>query len=59
MDGLPPEVVVERSVAGRVISIKETVIAGFVCRGRFYTREQASRLLAGRPPNGYLLTALP
>jgi hypothetical protein len=49
MDGLPPEVVTERSLAGRVVSVKGTVVAGFVSCGRFYTREQASRVLAGQP----------
>jgi hypothetical protein len=49
MDGLPPEVVTERSLSGRVVSVKGTVVAGFIACGRFYTREQASRVLAGQP----------
>jgi hypothetical protein len=49
IDGLPPDVVTQRSVTGRVISVKGTVIAGFVCAGRFYTREQASAVLSRQP----------
>jgi hypothetical protein len=42
LDGLPDEWVVERDAAGRVRAIKDSVIAGFVRDGRFYTREQAA-----------------
>jgi hypothetical protein len=34
--------VVQRDAAGRVSAIKDTVIAGFVRNGLFYTREQAA-----------------
>ena len=43
--GLPDEVVLERDTAGRIIAVKNTVIAGFVRANRFYTREQAARFL--------------
>ena len=42
LDGLPAAVVVQRSVSGRVMSVKETLQAGFVRAGKFYTREQAA-----------------
>jgi hypothetical protein len=41
LDGLPAEVVIKRSTSGHVLSVKRTVIAGFVRCGRFYTREEA------------------
>ena len=42
LDGLPSDVVVARNESGRVISVKDSVIAGFVKAGQFYTREQAA-----------------
>jgi hypothetical protein len=42
IDGLPAEVVEARDGAGHVTRIKTSLISGFVRRGRFYTREQAS-----------------
>jgi hypothetical protein len=46
-----PDLVLERSETGRAMVIKESVVAGFICcRGQFYTREQASRLLGSHPP---------
>lgn len=47
LDGLPAAVVIERSVSGRVMSVKETLQAGFVRAGKFYTREQAAAAVAG------------
>jgi hypothetical protein len=46
LDGLPPELVIERNVQGRAIAVKATVIAGFVRDGHFYTRAEAGRCLA-------------
>jgi hypothetical protein len=46
LDGLPEEVVVGRSEAGRVTVVKATVISGFVLDGRFYTREAAARAVS-------------
>lgn len=43
LDGLPDEVVTSRQASGAVIAVKETVIAGFLRWGRFFTREQAAR----------------
>ena len=45
LDGLPEEWVVQRDTTSRVIAIKDTVIAGFLRNGRFYTREQAADAL--------------
>jgi hypothetical protein len=42
LDGLPREWVAEYDAAGRVRAIKDSVIAGFVRDGIFYTREQAA-----------------
>jgi len=46
LEGLPDEVVTERSAAGRVVAVKTSVVAGFVWRGRFLTREQAACIVA-------------
>jgi hypothetical protein len=43
LDGLPDDVVVDRSPSGRVISTKATLIAGFVRNGFFYTRRAAAK----------------
>lgn len=48
LDGLPEDWIVERSHTGRVISVKPSVVAGFVRRGRFYTREEAARAIQDR-----------
>jgi len=46
LDGLPEEVVVDRSPNGRVISAKATLISGFERNGYFYTRTAAARAAA-------------
>jgi hypothetical protein len=46
LDGLPEEVVVDRSPTGRVISAKATLISGFERNGFFYTRTAAARAAA-------------
>lgn len=43
LDGLPEEWVVQRDPSGKTAAIKETVIAGFLLEGCFYTREQAAK----------------
>jgi len=45
LDGLPEEWVVQRDTSGRISAIKNTVIAGFVRNGMFYTREEAAAAL--------------
>jgi hypothetical protein len=46
LDGLPDELVLQRTASGRTVAVKRTVVAGFVLAGLFYTREQAARLVA-------------
>lgn len=46
IDGLPEEVVVVRTPAGRVAQVKASVISGFVREGHFYTREAAVRMVS-------------
>lgn len=48
LDGLPDELVVERTASGRVSAVRAEVISGFVLGGRFYTREEAGRNVAER-----------
>ena len=49
LDGLPEEVVVDRSPNGRVVSAKATLISGFERNGFFYTRTAAARAAAEWP----------
>ena len=46
LDGLPDEVVIERGADGRPITVKQTVVAGFLSAETFYTRDQAADWLA-------------
>ena len=46
LDGLPDEVVIDRTPAGRVVAAKATLISGFVRHGFFYTRSAAARAAA-------------
>jgi hypothetical protein len=46
LDGLPHEVVVDRTASGRVVAAKATLISGFVRNGFFYTRTAAARAAA-------------
>jgi len=41
-DGLPDDVVINRTESGRVTAVKGSLISGFVRFGRFYTREEAA-----------------
>ena len=51
LDGLPDEVVADRSLSGRVVSAKATLISGFERGGFFYTRLAAARACAEWRPN--------
>ncbi|MCZ6619808.1 MAG: hypothetical protein O7E57_16935 [Gammaproteobacteria bacterium] len=42
MEGLPEEWAVGHDLNGRIISVKPTIISGFVRGDDFYTREQAA-----------------
>ena len=46
LDGLPDEVIVDRTPSGRVLAAKATLISGFVRNGFFYTRTAAARAVA-------------
>lgn len=46
LDGLPDEVVTDRTPTGRVVSAKATLISGFVRNGFFYTRTAAAKAAA-------------
>jgi hypothetical protein len=41
LDGLPQTLVIAYSPAGRVCTVKSSVVCGFVRDARFYTREEA------------------
>jgi hypothetical protein len=45
LDGLPEELVLERSPAGAVKAVKRSLISGFLRDGCFYTREEAAALV--------------
>jgi hypothetical protein len=48
LDGLPDELVTVRDAGGRTVAVKQTVIAGFLRAGRFYTRQQTADLLKAK-----------
>ncbi|MBK8184575.1 MAG: hypothetical protein IPK63_17540 [Candidatus Competibacteraceae bacterium] len=45
LEGLPEAWVKQRRPSGQVIAVKDSVIAGFLRQGRFYTREQAGHAM--------------
>lgn len=48
LEGLPDEVVIQRTAAGDIRAIKSSVVSGFVHKGRFYTRAEAARVSGRR-----------
>lgn len=46
LDGLPDTVVIVRDPGQRVVTVKASVVSGFVKGCRFYTREEAKALVA-------------
>ncbi len=46
LDGLPDEVIVDRTPSGRVVAAKASLISGFVRNGFFYTRTAAAKAAA-------------
>lgn len=46
LDGLPADLVVTRSASGRVVSVKATVVSGFLLGQEFFTREAAARRIS-------------
>ena len=51
LEGLPEEWVVSRDLCGRVAAVRDSVIAGFLREGQFYTREQAAQAVSH--PDGW------
>ncbi len=47
LDGLPKEVVTQRTSTGAVQAIRDTLVSGFLRAGRFYTRAEAERAASG------------
>jgi hypothetical protein len=45
LDGLPPALILSRDADGRVASVRPGVVSGFSRQGRFYSREQAARVV--------------
>jgi hypothetical protein len=54
IEGLPEKLVVERSAAGRVMAVKDSVVAGFLWCGRFLTREEAAHVVSVAASRGGL-----
>ncbi len=50
LDGLPEEWITARDAEGCVVSVRNTVIAGFISNDRFYTREEAATERKNRRP---------
>ena len=50
LDGVPKDWVVKRDDRGHVHRVLATIVSGFLCRGRFYTREEAVHALGDRQP---------
>ena len=46
LDGLPDDWVTRRDSSNHVTEVRNTVIAGFLHDGRFYTRDQTAELLS-------------
>lgn len=44
LDGVPAEWVVSRSSSGRVVSVRESIVSGFIQGGRFYTRQDVAAI---------------
>jgi hypothetical protein len=45
LDGLPDELVLSRDEQGRVTSVRDSVVPGFVRAGHFYTRDEAAGIV--------------
>jgi len=55
LDGIPAHWVTTRHPGGRVLSVKASVVSGFIRGGRFYTRAEAAALVARNGPSHSLL----
>lgn len=54
LEGLPDKLVATQDAVGRVAAVKASVISGFACNGRFYTREEAARHIRREPSSAGL-----
>jgi hypothetical protein len=45
LDGVPANWVTARNAGGGILSIKASVVSGFICGGRFYSRAEAAALM--------------
>jgi hypothetical protein len=52
LDGLPPHLVTCRGETGRVLAVRDSVVAGFQRDGRFYSREEAAAAAASADAAG-------
>lgn len=46
IDGLPDELIAERSASGRVAVLKASVVSGFVREDHFYSRDEAAQCVS-------------
>ena len=46
-DGLPSELILSYAPSGRAVSVKGSIVSGFIRGERFYTREEASQQVMG------------
>lgn len=46
LEGLPSHWATERNAAGQITKVKDTIVAGFIRTGEFYTRAQTAALVA-------------
>jgi hypothetical protein len=58
LNGLPDEVIIKRDPNGRVETVKSNLVAGFIRDGLFYSREQATQLMANQYKRARVLTHL-
>jgi len=52
LDGLPAHLVTCRGETGRVLAVRDSVVAGFQRQGRFYSREEAAAAAASASATG-------
>ena len=45
LDGLPATLILRRAATGLVLEVSNFVVAGFLRRGRFYSRQQAAAIV--------------
>jgi hypothetical protein len=53
-DGLPAELILSYAPSGRAVSVKGSIVSGFIRGERFYTREEASQQVIATPCSCHL-----